>query len=82
MIHFHVYGNGIENTLCYYRDDGEFGSARVRLNGLHKLIRFDFFIGTINWIDFIKTQPTFTYFTAADDYTPTQLLADYPELFI
>lgn len=82
MIHFYIYDNSINLVLCYYKDDGEFGSARSIINDLHKLHRFDFLLGTINWADFIKTKPVLTYFTTPDDYTPAQLLADYPELFI
>lgn len=82
MIHFYTYYNPFKLSLCYYRDDGKFGSTRTSLKDLHNLRRFDFFLGTINWADFIKTRPVLTYFTAPDDYTPAQLLADYPELFI
>lgn len=82
MIHFYIYHSLIEPTLCYYKDDGKFGSARPLLRDIHKLRRFDFLLCTINWADFIKTKPVLTYFTAPDDYTPAQLLADHPELFI
>lgn len=82
MIHLYIYDNSNEIVLCYYRDDGKFGSARPLLRDIHKLRKFDFFLGTINWADFIKTKPVLTYFTAPDDYTPAQLLADHPELFI
>jgi hypothetical protein len=82
MIHFYTYYNPFKLSLCYYRDDGKFGSTCTSLKDLHNLRRFDFFLGTINWADFIKTRPVLTYFTAPDDYTPAQLLADYPELFI
>ena len=82
MIHFYTYYTSTELTLCYYKDDGKFGSSRTTINDLHKLRRFDLFLGTINWANFIKTKSVLTYFTAPDDYTPAQLLADYPELFI
>lgn len=82
MIHFYTYYTYDVLTLCYYKDDGEFGSSRITLNDLRNLRCFDFFLGTINWADFIKTKPIITYFTAPDDYTPAQLLADHPELFI
>lgn len=82
MIHFYTYYSRGELTLCYYKDDGKFGSSRTAVKDLHNLRRFDLFLGTINWANFIKTKPVLTYFTAPDDYTPAQLLADYPELFI
>lgn len=82
MIHFYIYDNSIDFVLCYYKDDGKFGSARSVLSDLRNLRSFNFFLGTINWANFIKTKSVLTYFTTPDDYTPAQLLTDYPELFI